>query len=134
MEISSMPVTTGLWLPFVTLRDQFVRDGMTPAQAREEALRRVEAQATEPASAAASKRQQETDEAEKVFRALSGADRHALYLTAAATAFHVSELASMTPESFNLDADAPTATVQASCTKNRKLAVQPLPMDVAAAL
>ena len=40
----------------------------------------------------------------------------------------------MTPESFNLDGETPTATVQASCTKNRKLAVQPLPLDVADAL
>ena len=69
-----------------------------------------------------------------MFCALPGADRHALYLTAAATGFRVSELASMTPESFNLDGDAPTATVEASCTKNRKLAMQPLPIDVAAAL
>ena len=50
-----------------------------------------------------------------------------LYLTACATGFRVSELASMTPESFDLDGDTPTATVQASCTKNRKEAVQPLP-------
>jgi integrase len=70
----------------------------------------------------------------KVIRCLPGIDRHLLYLTACATGFRVSELASMTPESFNLDTDAPTATVQASCTKNRKEAVQPLPLDVAEAL
>ena len=40
----------------------------------------------------------------------------------------------MTPESFDLDGDTPTATVQAACTKNRKEAVQPLPLDVAEAL
>ena len=67
----------------------------------------------------------------KAIRRLSGIDRYFLYLTAAATGFRVSELASMTPESFHLDGDTPTATVQASCTKNRKLAVQPLPLDVA---
>ncbi len=70
----------------------------------------------------------------RMFRKLSGIDRHALYLTACATGFRVSELASMTPDSFKLDGDAPTATVQAACTKNRKLAVQPLPVDVAEAL
>jgi integrase len=70
----------------------------------------------------------------RTFRGLSGADRHALYLAAAATGFRVSELASMTPESFALAGAAPTATVEASCTKNRKLAVQPLPLDVAASL
>ncbi len=70
----------------------------------------------------------------ETIRCLPGIDRHFLYLTACATGFRVSELASMTPESFDLDGDTPTATVQASCTKNRKLAVQPLPLDVAAAL
>jgi len=70
----------------------------------------------------------------KVIRCLAGIDRHFLYLTACATGFRVSELASMTPESFALDGDTPTATVQASCTKNRKEAVQPLPLDVALAL
>jgi integrase/recombinase XerD len=70
----------------------------------------------------------------KAIRCLPGEDRHFLYLTACATGFRASELASMTPESFNLDGDAPTATVQAACTKNRKVAVQPLPLDVARAL
>lgn len=70
----------------------------------------------------------------KVIRCLPGIDRHFLYLTACATGFRVSELASMTPESFNLEGDTPTATVQASCTKNRKEAVQPLPRGVAEAL
>ncbi len=70
----------------------------------------------------------------KLIRRLSGIDRYFLYLTAAATGFRASELASMTPKRFNLDGEAPTATVQASCTKNRKLAVQPLPLDVADAL
>jgi site-specific recombinase XerC len=70
----------------------------------------------------------------RTVRCLSGIDRHFLYLTACATGFRVSELASMTPKSFDLDGNAPTATVQAACTKNRKLAVQPLPLDVAHAL
>ena len=67
----------------------------------------------------------------KTIRYLSGIDRHYLYLTACATGFRASELASMTPESFDLDGDTPTARVQASCTKNRREAVQPLPLDVA---
>jgi integrase len=70
----------------------------------------------------------------RTFRGLVGNDRHFLYLTACATGFRVSELATMTPESFNLDGDMPTATVEASCTKNRKEAVQPLPLDIAKAL
>ena len=70
----------------------------------------------------------------KAIRCFSGTDRYFLYLTAAATGFRASELASMTPESFDLDGDTPTATVQGSCTKNRKLAMQPLPLDVAKAI
>jgi integrase len=68
------------------------------------------------------------------FRKLGGPDRFTIYLTAAATGFRTSELASMTPESFDLDGDTPTAMVEAACTKNRRLAVQPLPLDVAAVL
>ncbi len=67
----------------------------------------------------------------KAIRKLTGRDRHFLYLTACATGFRASELASLTPESFDLDGDTPTVTVEAACTKNRKLAVQPLPRDVA---
>ena len=75
-----------------------------------------------------------TSTSRRPFRRLTGRDRHFLYLTAAATGFRVSELASMTPESFALDGDTPTATVEAACTKNKKLAVQPLPLDVAKAI
>jgi hypothetical protein len=53
-------------------------------------------------------------------RCLPGLDRHFLYMTGCATGFQVSELASMTPESFDLDGNTPTAKAQASCTKNRK--------------
>jgi integrase len=67
----------------------------------------------------------------RTIRKLTGFDRYTLYLTASATGFRVSELASMTPQSFDLDGDAPTATVRPACTKNRKLAVQPLPRHVA---
>jgi site-specific recombinase XerD len=67
-------------------------------------------------------------------RRLTGADRRFLYLTACATGFRASELASLTPESFDLDGEPPTATVQAGCTKNRQTARQPLPIDIAEAL
>lgn len=73
-------------------------------------------------------------QSDKTIRCLPGIDRHFLYLTACATGFRASELHSMTPASFDLEGDTPTATVQASCTKNRKEAVQPLPVDVARAL
>ena len=40
----------GLWEEYVALRVQLAADGLTPAQAREEALRRIEARASEPPS------------------------------------------------------------------------------------
>jgi site-specific recombinase XerD len=67
-------------------------------------------------------------------RRLNGVDRYFLYLTACATGFRASELASLTPESFDLNGEPPTATVQAGCTKNRQTACQPLPRDIADAL
>jgi integrase len=67
---------------------------------------------------------------QRTFRGLTGADRHALYLCAMGTGFRASELASLRPESFDLNAAPPTATVAAACTKNKRLAVQPLPPDV----
>jgi hypothetical protein len=68
---------------------------------------------------------------DRVFRGLTGTDRFALYVTAAGTGFRASELASMTPENFQLNTGMPVATVPAGHTKNRKEAVQPLPLDIA---
>jgi integrase len=68
------------------------------------------------------------------FRGLSGPDRYALYLTACGTGFRVSELASLTPGSFELDADPPTAALDPTVTKNRRPVVQPLPAVVAEAI
>jgi integrase len=64
---------------------------------------------------------------------LSGYDRHMLYVVACVTGFRKAELATLTPKSFDLDAEPPTATVPAAYTKNKKLAEQPLPPDVVAA-
>jgi integrase len=71
-----------------------------------------------------------TRNSRRVYRGLTGIDRHALYLTACATGLRASELASISPDSFELDGDPPTATVASGSTKNGKLAVQPLPPDV----
>jgi integrase/recombinase XerD len=74
----------------------------------------------------------------RAFRGLTGPERHLLYLTACGTGFRRGELASMTPESFDLDADPPTATVSRAYIKNRKTAHktarQPLPAAVVEAL
>src|SRR5262249_43288743 len=48
--------------------------------------------------------------------------------------FRSSELAALTPDSFALDAEPPTATLAAEHTKNRKPVTQPLPPEVVGAL
>ena len=68
----------------------------------------------------------------RTFRGLAGADRFALYLTAAGTGFRASALANLTPADF--DFDAGTVTLAARFAKNRRMKVQPLPADVAAEL
>jgi Phage integrase family len=67
----------------------------------------------------------------QTFRGLNGPDRFHLYAAACGTGFRASGLASLTPESFDLDADTPTVTLAARRNKSRKLKVQPLPPDVA---
>src|SRR5262249_26959179 len=67
----------------------------------------------------------------RTFRGLAGRDRYVLYAAACGTGFRASGLASLTPESFDLDAEPPTATLAARRNKSRKLKVQPLPPDVA---
>jgi integrase len=66
------------------------------------------------------------------FRGLAGPDRLVLYTLAANTGFRAGELASLTPESFDLDASPPTVTVAAAYSKHRREDVQPLRPDVAA--
>ena len=56
----------------------------------------------------------------KTVRRLSGADRAMLYTVAAFTGLRESELASLTPESFALDADPPAVTVGAAYSKRRR--------------
>jgi hypothetical protein len=66
-----------------------------------------------------------------VFRGLTGPDRFHLYVTAAGTGFRASAIASLAPESFDLDAELPTVTLPARHAKNRRAKVQPLPADMA---
>lgn len=65
------------------------------------------------------------------FRGLSGRDRHFLYLAACASGLRAGELSMLTSESFCLEASPPTVTVPSAYTKNKKLAVQPLPAEIA---
>ena len=62
---------------------------------------------------------------------LSGRDRAMAYRVALGTGFRSKELRSLTPESFDLDSDPPTVTVQAACSKRRRLDVQPIRQDLA---
>ena len=68
------------------------------------------------------------------FLGLTGGDRLMIYAAAMTTGYRASELASLWPGSFDLDAALPTATVKAAYSKNRRTSVQPLPVDMAEAL
>jgi integrase len=70
----------------------------------------------------------------RIFLGLTGRDRRMLYLTACGTGFRAGELASLTPESFNLEAAPPTVTLPAVVDKRKRRATQPLPASLAATL
>jgi integrase len=62
---------------------------------------------------------------------ISGRDRAMLYRIAVGTGFRRNEIRSLTPESFDLDADPPTVTVEAAYSKRRRRDVQPIRRDLA---
>ncbi len=62
------------------------------------------------------------------------ADRAWLYKTASLTGFRRDELASLTPQSFRLDASTPHIYLDARDTKNGREAHQPIPAEFAAEL
>jgi len=68
------------------------------------------------------------------FMGLSGPDRAMLYVVAANTGLRASELASLTPESFDLEGSRASVRCYAAYTKNGEEAVLPLRSDVAAAI
>jgi integrase len=68
------------------------------------------------------------------FRGLTGDDRALLYVVASYTGLRASELASLTPASFDLDAPSPSVRVRAGYTKNGEEAVLPIRPDLAAVL
>lgn len=63
-------------------------------------------------------------------RGLTGIERSVLYATAASTGLRASELASLTADSFDLDADPPTVTVLAAYAKNRRTDELYLPAEL----
>ncbi|HYE61484.1 MAG TPA: hypothetical protein VD997_05780 [Phycisphaerales bacterium] len=61
-------------------------------------------------------------------------DRRWACLIAAGTGFRAGEVASLTPESFDLAGDPPTVTVEAGYSKRKRRDVQPIRKDLADAL
>ncbi len=72
-----------------------------------------------------------TRASDREFRGLDGEARFVLYATACGTGFRAGGLASLTPESFDLDGDTPTVTLSVRSDKARKGKVQPIPADIA---
>jgi len=62
---------------------------------------------------------------------ITGPERVMVYRVALGTGFRAKELRSLTPRSFNLDADPPTVTVQAAHSKRRRTDCQPIREDLA---
>ncbi len=75
-----------------------------------------------------------TTRAGKFRRGMTGEDRSWLYALAIYSGSRRSELQSLTPESFDLDATPPNVALPGRDTKNRDDAVQPLPSHVIPAL
>jgi integrase len=61
---------------------------------------------------------------------LTGPDRAMVYMLALGTGFRASELRSLTPESFDLDADPPTVAINAAYSKRRRQDLQPIRRDL----
>ena len=66
-----------------------------------------------------------------IIKQMSGPDRARCYELAMGTGLRASELATLTPERFDLIADPPTVTVPAAYTKNGREATQPLARSLA---
>jgi integrase len=62
---------------------------------------------------------------------MTGPDRKICYLVMLNSGLRRNEAGSLTPESFQLDTDPPTVTVEGASTKNRKTAILPLRQEVA---
>jgi integrase len=62
---------------------------------------------------------------------LTGQERALLYIIACYTGFRRNEISSVTPRSFDFHSNPPTLTVQAACSKRRRLDVIPLRDDLA---
>jgi integrase len=71
-------------------------------------------------------------EAGPIVRCMKGPDRAMLYRVAVYTGLWASELASLKPESFELESDLPKVSVQAAYSKHRRTDVLPLHQSLVA--
>jgi len=62
---------------------------------------------------------------------MTGPERATLYRVALGTGFRANEIRSLMPESFDLNADPPTVTVEAGYSKRRRCDEQPIRTDLA---
>ena len=74
------------------------------------------------------------EKSDETFRGLDGSTRAMLYRLAAMTGLRASELASLTPASFDLAADPPTVTLEAGFSKHPREDFLPLHPDLATRL
>ena len=70
----------------------------------------------------------------RTFRQLTGTDRFVIYYLALGSGLRVSEVASLTPESFDLDGQIPIVVLEAGASKRRRRDEQPLQPDLVAIL
>ena len=77
---------------------------------------------------------QAAEQSKKILRGLDGSTRAMLYRIAVMTGLRASELASLTPASFDLTADTPTVTLEAGYSKRRRTDILPLHSDLVARL
>ena len=75
---------------------------------------------------------QAAEQSKKTLRGLDGSTRAMLYRIAAMTGLRASELASLTPASFDLTTDTPTVTLEAGYSKRRRTDILPLHSDLVA--
>jgi integrase len=71
------------------------------------------------------------ERSERSIRGLTGPERAMLYRVASGTGFRADELASLTPASFDLQADPPTITVAAAYSKRKREDIQPVASHLA---
>jgi integrase len=100
----------------------------------EELTRMIEAAERAPTVAVPKAERDEEKNRRVVTTRMTCPERAWAYRIAAGTGFRAAEVSSLTPESFDLDADTPTVAVEAAYSKRKRRDVQPIREDLAALL